>query len=605
MAGSKFDPNLFFQVTDNAALHVPAAELFGFLSRALDMPSSWAALLHRNTGDHVVVSAGGVVEGDDLEDVLFVRVTPIEVTCEETGIISRDQFACRANVRLRVVVVPERSEMLSFQQQVLGSHRVVQARRIAQYLQPAIRTGLARYAAKTNAADAVGAQDATSATSTLIEALQGPCFEAGLVLDGAPSVRFESGTLRQVQDNQQKAAVREAEHEAAQQLQAATERAQAEHLDHLTSLLGRLTQLTTSSPDVKLPELIRTFVEHERGELYQALFASQQAAQRTQWIVVAAGDELLFFDANSPGDPTRRLKITGDAGPVRSVHAVTGADGKTHLWLGASTGVYRWPIDATAPDLTLLVKNAPDVQGGFNATAMAGDRVFASHSELGLCAWDLAQPTSGQARFESMTRGVKAVRGVRIFDGHLYCAIDDRIICWLADDHGDQPRHIYTGSTTTIASLCPTDVGLLAGNGNGDILYWKKSQVTRPERLHAGVNRAAESLWMASTNGVRRIVYTDTSLHVHAQVLGDSFSCRYEAGGQTLRRVELAPDMLVATNDLRDRLICWTPGQPAHPIATIGVARLTGRSVQDVCLVSESKCPPCGPSRVGTAHQQT
>ncbi len=588
MTGSKFDPKIFFQGADNVALHVPAAELFGFLSRSLDMPSSWAALLHRNTGDHVVVSAGGVVEGDDLEDVLFVRVTPVEVACEETGILSRDQFACRADVRLRIAVIPERSEMLSFQQQVLGSHRVVQAKRIAQYLQPTIRTGLAKYAAKADAADVVSAQDAASATSALTQALQGPCFAAGLVLDGAPSVRFESNTLRQVQDNQQKAAVREAEHEAAQQLKAATERAQAEHLDHLTVLLERLTQLATSSPDVELPELIRTFAEHERGELYQALFASQQAARRTQWIVVAAGDELLFFDANSPGEPTRRLKVTGDAGPIRSVQAVSGANSQTHLLLGASTGVYRWPIDATSPDLTLLIENAPDVQGGFNATAMAGDRVFASHSELGLYAWDLAQSTSAKALFESMTREAKAVRGVRFFDGNLYCAIDDRVICWPADENGDQPRHIYTGSTTTIASLCPTDEGLLAGNSNGDILYWKKGQDTRPERLHAGVNRAAESVWMASTNGVRRIVYTDTSLHVHAQVLGDSFSCRYEAGGQTLRRVELAPDMLVATNDLRDRLICWTPGDPTHPIASIGVSRLTGRSVQDVCLVTEA-----------------
>lgn len=570
------------------ALRVPAAELFGFLKRSLDLPSQWAAMLLRSTGDHVVVGAGGIVEGDDVEDVLFVRVTPIEVTCEESGIVTRDQHACRAVAKLRIGLIPERGELLSFQKTVLGSHRVVQAKRIAQYLQPAIRTGLAKYAAQTDAADVVSAKDTANATSALIESLKGPCFAAGLVLDGAPSVRFESSTLRQARETQHKSVARRAEHEAARQLQQVTERAQAEHLDHLSSLLERLTQLATSSPDVELSELIRTFAEHERGELYEALFASQQATERTQWIVVAAGDELLFFDAKSLGEPTRRLKIEGDAGPVRSVQAVMDADGPPYLLLGAATGVYRWPIDATAPDLTWLVENAPDVQGGFNATTIAGKRVFASHSELGLFAWDLAQPTSGQARFESMTREAKAIRGVRFFDGHLYCAIDDRIICWPADDDGDRPRHIYTGSTTTIASLCPTEEGLFAGNGNGDILYWKKGKDTRPQRLHAGVNRAAESVLMASTNGVRRIVYTDTSLHVHARVLGDSFSCRYEAGGQTLRRVELAPDILVATNDLRDRLICWKPGQPAHPIATIGVSRLTGRSVQDVCLVAEA-----------------
>jgi hypothetical protein len=87
---------------------------------------------------------------------------------------------------------------------------------------------------------------------------------------------------------------------------------------------------------------------------------------------------------------------------------------------------------------------------------------------------------------------------------------------------------------------------------------------------------------------VQRLVFTDTSPQVHARLLGDNFTCRYEAGGQTLRRVEVAPDMLIATNDLRDRLIVWTPGNPAKPIATIGIARLTGRSVQDVCLVPQA-----------------
>ncbi len=131
MAGSKFDPKLFFQQADNVALHVPAAELFGFLKRSLDLPSQWAAMLHRQTGDHTVIRAGGAVEGADIEDVLFVRVTPVEVALEETGIVTRDRYQCTARIRLRISVIPERSELVSFQRKVLGSHRVVQAAGIA------------------------------------------------------------------------------------------------------------------------------------------------------------------------------------------------------------------------------------------------------------------------------------------------------------------------------------------------------------------------------------------------------------------------------------------------------------------------------------------
>jgi hypothetical protein len=100
------------------------------------------------------------------------------------------------------------------------------------------------------------------------------------------------------------------------------------------------------------------------------------------------------------------------------------------------------------------------------------------------------------------------------------------------------------------------------------------------------MNRAAESLWMLATHGVKRLVFTDTSLSVHASVLGDNFRCEYEAGGQTIRRVEVAPDLLVATTDLRDRLICWDPAKPDEPQCVVPVSRLCGHSIQDICLVT-------------------
>ncbi len=587
MAGSKFDPQLFFQRPDNVALHVPASELFGILKRSLDLPSQWAAMVRRTTGDHVVVQAGGQVSGTDVEDVLFVRTTPVEVVLEEEGIVTGDRYQCRAELRLRISVIPERSELLSFQSVVLGSHRVVQAAGIARYLQPALRAALAQFAAQREAAEIVDARSTEPISAAMAEALKAPCFAAGLVVDGRPSAKFDSKTLRQVQDAEQEAVRRHAEHKAARELQEALERAQARHLDHLASLFTRLKDLADASPDVELPELIRAFSEQQRGELYEALFESEPVTAQTQWLVVGAGDELMFFAPSSLDSPSRRFRVEGEAGPVRSIHVAKSADGSVTLLLGAATGVYRLPIDRVEPDMTLLVSGLPSARGGFNAVAMVGDRVFASHSELGLCEWDINDPASSRSRFESITRGAKAVRGVQFFDGDLYCAIDDRVIRWAADQSTERPTHIYTGSMTTITALCPTSDGLFVGNGEGDVLHWPTSRDRKPDRLHTGLHRPAESVWLLSTHGVRRLVYTDTSLHVHARVLGDNFECRYEAGGQTLRRVEVAPDMLVGTNDLRDRLICWSPGQPKQPTATLAVSRLCGHSIQDVCLVPQ------------------
>jgi hypothetical protein len=75
---------------------------------------------------------------------------------------------------------------------------------------------------------------------------------------------------------------------------------------------------------------------------------------------------------------------------------------------------------------------------------------------------------------------------------------------------------------------------------------------------------------------------------VHGRVLGDSFASRYEAGGQTIRRAEVAPDLIAATTDARDRVLLWTPEEPAHPSAVLAISRLTGHSVQDICLLPQS-----------------
>ena len=584
----KFDPQQFFTGPDHVGLSVAAGELFGLLRRSLDLPGSWAALVTRKTGDHTVVPAGGIVEGVGADEVFFVRVSPVDVVIEEENIITGDRYQCRVEIRLRVSLATEPGELLSFRKMVLGGNRVVKTEALARYLRPAVHTALGQVASEHDAATLVDAGSAEKVSAALAEALKGPCFTAGLTLETQPTARFDSSTLRQVRQAEQEAVQRRAEHEASREVEEALEQAQARHLDHLASLLQRLKDMAAASPEVELPELLRTFSEHQRGELYEALFASEKPASQTRWIVVAAGDELLFYTPPRLDQPERRLTIAGAAGPVRSVQTARGADQASVLLLGAATGVYRLPLDRTEPDLTLCVPEPPAVRGGFNAAVLAGARVFASHSELGLYEWNLHEPGSPRPRFESMTRGTGAVRNVLFAEGSLYCSMDDRIIRWPADDPTDVPAHFYTGSAAPITSLYVTADGVYAGNSNGDVLHWPTGGVTEPERVHRGANRAAESVWLLAAHGVRRLVFTDTSLNVHARVLGDNFACRYEAGGQTLRRVEVAPDLLVATNDLRDRLFCWAPGQPAKPQATIAVARTCGHSIQDACLVAQT-----------------
>jgi hypothetical protein len=585
MPTTKFDPQTFFQRVENVALHVPAAEVFGLFKRTLDLPGSWAAMVTKNSGDQAIVRAGAVVDGSDGEDVLFIRVTPVEAAFDEEDISTKDGFRCNATVRLHVRVTPERGELNAFAKALLGSHRVVQAGRVAAFLQPMVRSALAGVAAERDAAELVNGGASDAITDALAHAVDGPCFQAGLVLETRPVARFDSGTLRHVLHTKEQAARRRAEHEANRQLEEAIERAQSEHLDHLTSMLTQLRSLAADSPDVELPELLRTFSEQQRSELYEALFEAERPDSQTRWIVAAAGEELLFFEPDKPDSPGRRLKVTGDAGAMRSVQIGKETGGATTLLLGGQTGVYRQPINHASPDQCWVVPDAPAVRGGFNTATIVGDRIMATHSELGLWEWPIDHHAPGQPRFESLTGNANVVRFAQFFDGNVYFTVDDRVFRFPADRYEAEPEHAYTGSRSSITALCITEQGVFAGNSRGDVLRWPLDRFVAPEQLHYGSQRAAESIWVLSAKGVNRVIFTDTSLHVHARVVGDSFACRYEAGGQTLRRVEVAPDLIVATNDLRDRLFCWSPGRPAQPTAVVSVSRLCGQSVQDVCLV--------------------
>jgi hypothetical protein len=277
------------------------------------------------------------------------------------------------------------------------------------------------------------------------------------------------------------------------------------------------------------------------------------------------------------------VTLEGDIGPLRSVQCCTLPNGEVRLLAGAARGVYELAVDGSAPELVYRVADAVGVRGGFNAAACVGDSVFASHSELGLLRWRRSDPDRSMACLAELTRGAKAVRHVHGVDGKFALSVDEKIIVFHPQEESD-PR-VFTGSRSAITAALVTGGEAFAGNADGQVLHWPDGALNSPQVLHGGSGRAAESVALLSIGGVPRLLYTDTTLAVFARVLGDTFTCRYEAGGQTIRRADAAPDFIVGTTDARDRLVIWRPNRPALPIATINVARLTGHTVQDVALI--------------------
>jgi len=585
MVSNRFDPTRFFRQNDTVAAAFPADELFGFFARTLQLPPDWAALVTLKHGEQKLHAAGSTVPSEEAAEVLVARCTSVEITLTEEGIVTADRYRCTATLRLRLRTIPERSELASLRKHLLGSHRVVTTASLARYLQPALRRALLSFAETRDVEVLIDQKDTDELRAALQQELSGPCFEAGLSMDGSVDTQFESDTYRQVRVTAESAARRRDEHDAQRQLEQALETAQAAHLGHLEQLLSRLKTVADDSPQAEMGDLLKTFSETERGELYEALFAAQPPVTTTKWLVVAAGCELLYYDPASPQEPVRRVPLPDSQGALRSVQCVSGSDGNAVLLIGAACGVHEIAPDGTDPEYTYPAPKREGLRGGINAATLAGNQVVASHSELGLLLWERGQSSEAVPILSDLIGDARAIRHVQHAPGGLFFSADERVIQVPSDRMLTRAATVYSGSQAVISALWTDEKRVLAGNTAGQVLEWTLGEPESMRVLHSGHDRAVESLELVEHDGVERLFFTDTSSAVHARVLGDTFACRYEAGGQTIRRAEFAADWIAGTNELRDRLLLWSLTSPAQPMHVIPVSRTCGRSIQDICLL--------------------
>ena len=599
MSTMRIDLSEFTRRAGSVALVREAADLFGLLTRSVDVPTGWAALATREAGDTASVRGGEALRHDGVVDVLFVRTTPLDLTFAFDGVASSDGYQCDAQVSLRVALVTERAELKAFRNAVMGSAGTASIETVQRHVAAAVWHGLEPFAGARPASALVDAEDSEALAGEIEQKLKPVLFAAGLTQDTAARVAFVSENYQQVRQTQELTARKRDQLAARQQLQEAVRSARQEHTAHLDTMLGELQGLADKSPDLSLADLVRTYSERDRGALYQALWRASPE-QCLRWAVVAAGEELLFFDPANWESPVRRRSLASDAGPLRSVTVTTDEAGRTVLLVGAARGVHVLEPDAEAPRATYLF-NLPAGQrlrSGVNSAALGGGRVFATHSQMGLVVWPADQPTMFVELLADLTEGAKSVRHAQVLDGRLWLTAENCVIHTPLDQIWEAEATRLEGSTSRLTALAVHPPDVYAGNEDGQILHWSLDDEGGPtlKVVRSSSGRPIESIDVLWAGGVQRVLFADGSTALNAQVLGDSYLCRYDAKEQRVRRAAAAGDWLVAMNEHRDRLLCWRPNDPDAPAATVHVGRICGRSIQDLCVVtrqSETK-PPTG-----------
>ncbi|GMU37959.1 MAG: hypothetical protein KJ057_11615 [Phycisphaerae bacterium] len=572
---------------DVVALRISAREALDALRRVSRMPAGGIGLAFHEGGERELIPEGADTTVRGVVEVFAARTSPTAVAVRIDRLVSADAYPVEVRLQVRVRVGSDPGDLTSLRERLSDAGGVVRREAIAAEFAGSMKTALADVAASMPMSELATDAGRRRMTETAQRELERAAFLCGLIVDVSPEPEVYSEAYDRACRAAEHAEQRRRQHEADAALRDARRAEHAREIEQYASLLSKLDRMTTEHPEARRADLIRRFAEPERARLYEGMLARQRTARRTEFVVAAAGDEVLLFSPSDGGAPSRRIVLRGEAGPPRSVRFVAADKGLRMLLVGAATGVYLVDLErGEILQARTVSATPPSVKGGFNSAALAGGCILASHSELGLHRWsqDDLEAFSTPV-IPDRTAGASSVRAVQVCGGELYCAAGGTVLAWGVAETSPGTVRELRGARSVITALCATEaLGVFAGTADGSLLHWEGPNEDRPVELHLGRSRPVESVSVVESEGLTRVIFTDTSPAVHARVLGDTVSWRYEASGQTLRRAAAAEDVIAAVTELRDRLMWFDALDPNRPVAVVHVARDFGHTIQDVCL---------------------
>lgn len=564
---------------------IPARELFSWSVRAVTVPAGWLALALRTDEDPVSFRAGDRCERAGVEEVLFIRQTPVACAIEATDLRSADGFEFAGELNFSLNVLAEMAEVSAFQRTVLGAGRVLLNEDLQRYVQWQARKTMSELAAAHAAAALTRGLDPAAVESALREKLGAACLAGGLALQGPVTAEFSSHPYIEYCRRETRREHEWKDAEARTRVQEALAAAQSRRLEHLVDMLKQMRAASREHGERSMTDLIREFSPVERSEMYSALWELLPSSRRTRWVVVVSGNELLFFEPGDLGQPMQRQRLPDSLGPLRSVSADEASLADGALLVGAATGVHVVDLETgmSRRELPALLVDTRGPRGGVNAAAMGEDGIYASHSELGLLAWprDASEPVAKNL-LKELTSAARTVRGVQVVDGRIWVAIDEKV--WsLSPECGVEVT--YRGARCGVAAITVSGNHVYAGTMDGEVLQWKLDEPDEPCVVRRANGHAIESVDVADAGGVAWLILADQQDALTTMVLGDSHTCRYESGRHRVRRAVVASDLFAAISENRDRLFVWRPDDSSQPAGSVVVPYLTGGSIQDLCLV--------------------
>ncbi len=511
---------------------------------------------------------------------MLIRTAPLELAYSFDRLTSKDGYDFAASIQCQVHIVPQREDLVSFRNSILGSRDSANPEHVRLLCAEVVHTAAAHFAREREAARLADPTEWHLFDAALSERFKPLGFSSGLALGRDPRSNWSSETFGASQRVRQTARLRQERLEEDARLRTASVEARKSRLSELEALVARAKQVAEQAGGAGVADLVKAFDPAQRGEFYHGLLAANRAARPTSAVLAIAGDDVLMFDPANPKQPSKRISLAGPLGGLRSAQAVKTAE-RDEIIIGAGRGLHR--IAPSGEILgSLAVAGDASARGGFNAMAVSGAHVYATHSELGLWRWPHSGEGAGEKCLSELTDGAKTIRGIQSdIQNRLWLAIDDSIVAWRPDAANSTMRWKFPGNVT---ALLAADDALFIALADGRVLHRPHLDDDSQERIF-GPGGSIDSLAWSPGGGMPRLIVANGAQQVHMLVIGDASRTEYRAP-VGIRSITATEDYIAGITHARDQVALWRMETPEEPAALIPVSRICGRTIQDVLLLT-------------------
>lgn len=608
------------------ALRLPPEELPGRFRRRLTVPAHTAALAR--TGDGWTHYLAGGQEVFDRCELVIAKDGEVELKMIFPDLKTRDGYAVTATCGLVVRVLIDRPDLFKdFVRSAMTDQLSCSTSDLKTLLGRELKRILGEFSARFTAAELNRRGPFDDFAERFDTAVERFVFGTGLRYERLSDVAFASHEFEQArqQDDRRQAEARASEDRLRLKEERLRRLAGLLENETVQGLLARVPDeraravlyakiMEEDAVDLTAPDLAAR-LGRDGGEVVDllqrtladltgtapALSPEAVAEERASAIYLAVGARVIALD---PGRPSETRRTYAFPAALRSVRTAATPYGEALLG-GGKTSVMLTAVAPAGdgPPGALLEFPLPPVdrpRGGFNAMAVFGRWLLATHSEFGLAVWDLNRPGEpAQRLLPALTDRARTTRAVTPTpSGALFASGPDLYALTIPPDASSADAleraivhtRFSTGADSPVTCAAVTDRFIYAGTAAGALVCWKRGE---PGSLQVLARRKdpIASVRVAAINKIPHLLYSSHDLSVHARVIGQSLETQYDSDGSSAATLAASSDLLAALDSSGMRLMLWKTSQPGRPSDSLDCWTFAQKPVLDLWVGTQPVDP--------------